>query len=147
MEVVSAVYMSLSLYADTLLFLQGMIKAGFAGDDTPRTMFPSFVGRRFGQYGGGTISNDFYVGAEAQSKRGILALKYPIENGLVTDWDDMEKIWHHILNDVLRVASEEHPLFLTEGYLNPAANREKMAEIMFETFEVSGRMEMIKMFS
>ncbi|CAF5051764.1 unnamed protein product, partial [Rotaria sp. Silwood1] len=90
----------------------GMIKAGFAGDDAPRAVFPSFVGRPFLV---GMVPNDFYVGAEAQSKRGVLALKYPIQNGLVTDWDDMEKIWHHILDDVLRVAPKEHLLLLTEG--------------------------------
>ena len=65
-----------------------MFKAGFAGDDAPTVVFPSIVGRPRGVMS----EKDTYVGDEAQSRRDILTFKYPIEHGIITNWDDMEKV-------------------------------------------------------
>merc|ERR1719258_721220 len=65
----------------------------------------------------GMDTKESYIGDEAQAKRGVLKLKYPIAHGIVTNWDDMEKIWHHTFYNELRVAPDEHKVLLTEAPL------------------------------
>merc|ERR1712209_391345 len=77
----------------------GMCKAGFAGDDAPRAVFPSIVGRpRHQGVMVGMGQKDAYVGDEAQSKRGILTLKYPVEHGIITNWEKMTQIMFETFN-------------------------------------------------
>eukprot|EP01083_Nonionella_stella_P260427 888001_1 len=107
----------------------GYIKAGFSGDVEPIATFPTVVG--IGE-------KDAYVGDEAQfqARMGMLTLNYPIEDGVVKNWDDMEKVWYHLFYDVLKASPNEHPILLTEKPGNPKANREILTQIMFEKFNV-----------
>ena len=105
----------------------GMVKAGFASEDAPRSVFPSLVGRpKYRQAMVAMSTKDVYIGDEARSRQGMLSLKYPIDHGVITSWDDMEKIWDHTFRNELRVEPEEHPILCTEAPLNPKSNREKV---------------------
>ena len=118
----------------------GVLKAGFAGADKPRVVFRSYVGRLKHTRvmpGGALEGNDLFIGAKAEEHRGALKLSYPIENGIVQNWSDMEKIWSYVYSrDNLNVISEDHAVLLTEAPLNPFSNREKAAEILFEGLNV-----------
>ena len=114
-----------------------MIKAGFCGDDAPRTVFPSIIGRsNYQNIMSGMNERDYYIGDEALCRRDMLALKYPIKNGFIENWDDMEKVWHHTLHYEMRVEPKEKPVLLTESIYNTKPQREKTMQIMFETFEI-----------
>merc|ERR1712159_772328 len=71
----------------------GMMKAGCSGEDAPKVTFSSVVGYPKQKTALVGTDKDYYIGEEAQQKRGILILKYPLEHGIVQNWDDMEKVW------------------------------------------------------
>eukprot|EP00741_Cyanophora_paradoxa_P015778 tig00020904_g15233.t1 len=114
----------------------GRIKAGFATEEGPRLVFSSSVGRPKHHLAmvTHTVSN-VLVGDHAEEKRGLLALNYPVEHGVITNFDDMQLIWQHTY-DQLRVEPSRQPLLLTEAPLNPRQNREKMIELAFESLNV-----------
>ncbi|KAM4688260.1 actin-5-like [Discoglossus pictus] len=115
----------------------GLCKAGLSGHKAPMSVITTIVGRsklKSSMLGAG--QRDYYIGEEAQSRRGILVLSYPIEHGIVTSWDDMERIWRYMYRYELRMKASKRPVLLTEAPFNPLQNREKMTEIMFENFKV-----------
>ena len=81
------------------------------------------------------IMLDYFVGDKAEALKGLLKVNYPMEHGIVEDWGDMEKVWSHAYKE-LAVQSEQHPVLLTEAPLNPRKNRERAAQIFFETYNV-----------
>lgn len=118
----------------------GVVKAGFAGADKPRVVFRSCVGRikhtRI-MPGGALEGSDIFLGPKIDEHKGVLRIEYPMENGIVQNWSDMERIWSYLYSkDNLNVASEDHAVLLTEAPLNPYTNREKAAEIFFEGLNV-----------
>eukprot|EP00057_Strongylocentrotus_purpuratus_P015204 XP_011669678.1 PREDICTED: actin isoform X4 [Strongylocentrotus purpuratus] len=112
----------------------GTIQAGFAGGKTCRAAFPSCIGRSKKSHVDG--KRETFIGEAIYKHREVLGINYPIEHGIVKDWEDMEKIWHYLFDVDLMVDTTEHPVLMTEPPGNPMYNRQKMAQIMFETFQI-----------
>lgn len=110
-------------------------RAGFAGDDAPEAVFSNVIGRRKHEIG---LNSKNYIGDEAQDKRELLALTYPVEHGIIVKWDDMEKIWNHLFFSELKASPTEHPILFSEPPLNPKGNREKLIQVIFETYQFPG---------
>jgi len=79
---------------------------------------------------------DIMCGDECNSDdvRFLLDIKYPLDNGIVRNWDDMEKLWDYTFDTKLNVDTTESRILLTEPTMNPKKNREKMVETMFEKY-------------
>ncbi|KAJ5076509.1 actin-7-related [Anaeramoeba ignava] len=115
----------------------GTIKAGLAGDDEPKFVFPSIVGKpKYRENHTKKEIKKLYIGDEAIENKGFSTISYPMEKGIIKNWEEMEEIWEYIIYDALSVVPEDHPILFNEPPFNPERNREKMAEIMFEKFNV-----------
>lgn len=127
----------------------GYSKMGYAGNNEPQYIIPSCVAikeskkvgdkdaRRVGQ---GLDDLNFFIGDEAVGldERAGYSVKWPIRHGLIDDWDLMERYMEQCIFKYLRAEPEDHYFLMTEPPLNPPENREYLAEIMFETFNVPG---------
>ncbi|XP_069468266.1 actin-related protein T2-like [Ambystoma mexicanum] len=114
----------------------GLTKAGIGGENFPRLAINTVVGRsKVKATAFGACQKEHFIGGEVQAKRGTLTLRCPIERGVISSWDDMEKIWKYVYEE-LKVKAGERPLLMSEPPLNPLPYREKMTEIMFDTLKV-----------
>lgn len=136
----------------------GFTKMGFSGNMEPSFVVPTVVAlnkeAKLAGAAGSAPANaasdqyrasvaadlDFCIGDEAlaAARTGRYSLAHPVERGQIKDWDAMERLWSRCLLDFLRVDPEEHMLLLSESALTTPEQREAVAAIMFETFNVQG---------
>lgn len=116
----------------------GFVKCGFAGANFPSAIFPSLVGRpvlRSEEKVQNVQLKDIMVGDEASQLRNMLQVTYPLDNGIVRNWEDMNHVWDYTFNEKLKVGDPKNcKIMLTEAPMNPQQNRKKMIEIMFEKY-------------
>ena len=118
----------------------GFVKVGYAGENFPRSIFPSMIGRPVLRAEEAisreqTEMKDIMCGLEAAENRHSLECSYPVENGVVKNWEDMEHLWNYTFWDKMEINPKEHKILLTEPPQNPTNNRKKIIEYMFETYE------------
>ncbi|OMH80060.1 Actin-related protein 3 [Zancudomyces culisetae] len=121
---------------------------GFAGNTDPQFVIPSVIGlpnknvKQTSRYGiaskRGVEDLDFYIGDEAFANGQMYGVSYPMRQGQIENWDHMERIWETSIFKYMRCEPENHYFVLTEPPLNAPENREQMAEIFFESFNVNG---------
>ena len=117
----------------------GSIKCGISGDDQPRSVLPTIIGKpKSEKIKMGPARKECYVGEQAKEKMGVLNLSLPIQHGQIVDWDSMEKVWHHTYYNELAIDPRDQNVLLTEAPTNTIQHREKMASLMFEKFQVPG---------
>jgi actin-related protein 3 len=124
----------------------GYTKMGYAGNCEPQFIVPTLIATRPEKGGSAHIRStnseiadlDFHIGDQALKHSKSHQINYPINHGLIENWDNMEKIWQRCLFKYLKAEPEEHYMLLTEPPLNTPENREYTAEVMFETFNVPG---------
>ncbi|PIA34573.1 hypothetical protein AQUCO_03700099v1 [Aquilegia coerulea] len=138
-------------------------KAGYAGEDAPKAVFPSVVGSieqleigealkyekdsepildaKDGLRPSDSIKNKakrkLYVGSQALGyRRDHMEVLSPVKDGVVVDWDIVDSIWDHAFRERLLIDPTEHPMLLAEPCSNTLQQRERTAELMFEKYKV-----------
>ena len=119
----------------------GFVKVGFAPSNFPNFSFPSMVGRpllRFEEKVGDAEVKELVVGDECAAQRAMLDVSYPVENGIVRNWDDMKSLWDYTFSEKMKIDPKNHKVLLTEPPLNPKKNREQMVSTMLDHYGFAG---------
>ncbi|KAL8801559.1 MAG: hypothetical protein Q9200_006914 [Gallowayella weberi] len=119
----------------------GFLKVGYAAQNFPEHQYPSIVGRpilRSEEKSGDIVVKDIMCGDEAAAARSMLQITYPMENGVVKRWDDMEHLWNYTFNEKMKIDTSGRKILLTEPPMNPLKNREQMCDYMFEKYNFGG---------
>jgi actin-related protein 2 len=118
----------------------GFVKCGYAGDNFPSLIFPSMIGRpllRAEEEFKDVELKDIMVGDECAALRNLLETSYPVENGMVKDWEGMKHLWDYTFHERMKIDPKEHKVLLTEPPMNPKENKARLLENMFETYGFS----------
>jgi len=114
-----------------------LTKVGYSGEEMPRKVFSTLVGRpKEAGKALGIDQLDYYVGQEAEARRAKLRLNRPVVRGEVGTWQDLEDLWDYMYTNELRISAQTQPCLISEEPLNPKSNREKAIEVLFETFDI-----------
>lgn len=121
----------------------GYTKMGYSGNLDPDFIFPTAIAD-ISKKSSVSVSNkndeyNYFIGNEALEtarRSNNHSLTYPMSDGIIDNWDLMEKFWHQSIYHYLKCDPQEHTFVLTEPPMNPPENRENIAEIFFETFNV-----------
>lgn len=117
------------------------MKIGRGGTNFPDHTFPSIVGRpilRAEERTGDQEIRDIMCGDDAEAVRTALQVSYPMENGIIKNWEDMGHLWNYAFYDRMQIDPRDKKVLLTEPPLNPLANRERMVGTMFEQYGFNG---------
>lgn len=125
-------------------------RVGYAGQDHPQAVYSSVIGVNHGTASENSMDVDtpskatssgtgsIYVGnTDINIRRDNVELQSPFnEDGFISNWDHVQRLWSHGLNDCLQEKFEEHPVLLVEPSDNHRSTREKYCEILFEEKQV-----------
>ncbi|GCC42076.1 hypothetical protein chiPu_0026056, partial [Chiloscyllium punctatum] len=109
----------------------GVCKVGYAGQPRPDSVLGSIVGYPRGR----SKRNSITVGRTVSTEPDLKLIR-PTRQGIIVDWTAAEDLLRHVFYEDLKVSPEEHAVLISDPPLSPTTNREKIAELLFERFNV-----------
>lgn len=117
----------------------GMVKAGRAEAEMPSAHFSAIVGvPKYDVVMAGSESETAFVGPEAQEKRGVLSISYPVQSGIILDWRMGEQLLEYLFSRELKIDPQEFRVLVATAPDAPATNQARLVTTLFERFEVAG---------